>query len=198
VEDFSCTLDILYGGLGISKVKFWSKKAKLISAVFFFLLFFVIKTLDPDWIRIRIRIGSGSVFGSGFTWNAGSGSMNPDPQHWIRFIYVWNLHECRLHLGKTSGEGRVANRRIMQQIPVEGCSKKCWNFWIASVRLYFLWGPRPTPSWPRTLPVLTGLSSSLAFSWIGVGYLRLDFFILNYKIWINIILLQSYVTRAQL
>jgi hypothetical protein len=64
-QGFACSLDVLfYGGLGISKLQFLSKKVlQKISAVFFFLKFF--------------RIGSGSesleMLDSG-----------PDPQHWFK------------------------------------------------------------------------------------------------------------------
>jgi hypothetical protein len=52
-EGFFCSLDVLYGGIGIGKLQVFIKvflpvnKKKV-----------VIKTLDPDWIRIRIRIGT--------------------------------------------------------------------------------------------------------------------------------------------
>ncbi len=55
-EGFFCNLDMLYGGLGIGKLQFLIKKIFFFSAVIFF-QFLVIKALDPDWIRIRIRIG---------------------------------------------------------------------------------------------------------------------------------------------
>jgi hypothetical protein len=53
-EGFSCSLGILYGGLGISNSQFFSKKGKffLITVNVFQLL--VIKTLDSDWIWFRI------------------------------------------------------------------------------------------------------------------------------------------------
>ena len=55
-EGFFYNLDILYGGLGIGKLKFLiKKKLKKFSAVIFF-QFLVIKALDPYWIRIRIGI----------------------------------------------------------------------------------------------------------------------------------------------
>jgi hypothetical protein len=47
-EGFFSNLDVLYGGVCIGKLKF------LIPKIFIF-QFFVIKTLDPDWIRIRIK-----------------------------------------------------------------------------------------------------------------------------------------------
>jgi hypothetical protein len=47
-ESFSCGLDVLYRGLGISKLQFFiNKKEKKISVVFFFSYLLVIKTLDP-------------------------------------------------------------------------------------------------------------------------------------------------------
>ncbi len=52
-EGFSCSLDVLNGGLGISKFQF------LIKNVFFqlyiFSQFWIIKTLNADWIRIGIQ-----------------------------------------------------------------------------------------------------------------------------------------------
>ncbi len=52
------TMDILYGGLGISKLQFLiKKKFNFFFQLFFFFQFLVIKALDPDPIRIRIRIG---------------------------------------------------------------------------------------------------------------------------------------------
>ncbi len=51
-EGFSCSLDVPYGGLGISKLHFLIKKRrKKISAVFFS-SFLVIITLDPDSLKI--------------------------------------------------------------------------------------------------------------------------------------------------
>jgi hypothetical protein len=51
---FFCNLDVLYGGLGIGKLQILTKKFIFSSRKFF--LFLVIKTLDPDWIRIWIGI----------------------------------------------------------------------------------------------------------------------------------------------
>ncbi len=72
-ESFSCSLDVLYEILGISKLQFFQKDIeKNFSCIF--IQFLVIKTPDPDsepnadpepdadpdsvkcWIRIRIRI----------------------------------------------------------------------------------------------------------------------------------------------
>jgi hypothetical protein len=48
-EGFSCSL-------GISKLQFLIKKRYKLISVVIFLQFLVIKTLDPDWIRIRIDL----------------------------------------------------------------------------------------------------------------------------------------------
>jgi hypothetical protein len=56
-EGFFCNLDILYGGLGIGKLQFLIKKNIIFFSAVIFLQFLVIKALDPDWIRICIRIG---------------------------------------------------------------------------------------------------------------------------------------------
>jgi hypothetical protein len=73
-EGFSCSLGVLYRGLGISKLQFLFKKYNFFSFKYF--QFFVNKTLDPElgpdlqlekmldpdpqsekcWIRIRFRI----------------------------------------------------------------------------------------------------------------------------------------------
>ncbi len=47
-EGFYCSLDVLYGGIGRSKLQFLKKKIHFFSAVNFFSLFLVIKTLDPE------------------------------------------------------------------------------------------------------------------------------------------------------
>ncbi len=70
-EGFSCSLDVVYGGLGISKLPFLIKKEKKISDVFF-LQFLVIKTLDPDSLEMLDPDPYPNP-----------DSMNPpDPQHW--------------------------------------------------------------------------------------------------------------------
>ncbi len=56
-QGFSCGLDILYGGLEISKLQYFfdqKNNKKIFSYKFFPIL--VIKTLNPDCIRIRIGI----------------------------------------------------------------------------------------------------------------------------------------------
>jgi hypothetical protein len=48
-EGFSCSLDVLYEGLEISKLQFLIKEKYLKNLLaVFFLQFLVIKTLDPD------------------------------------------------------------------------------------------------------------------------------------------------------
>ncbi len=55
-DGFYCSLDVLYGDLGIAKLQLLIKKIKNLKFsnvnVFQFL---VIKKLDPDWIRIGIK-----------------------------------------------------------------------------------------------------------------------------------------------
>jgi hypothetical protein len=46
-EGFSCSLDVLYGGLGISELQF--------QLYFFLLKFLFVKILDLDWIRIHLK-----------------------------------------------------------------------------------------------------------------------------------------------
>jgi hypothetical protein len=50
-EDFSCSLDVLYGGLGISKLQL--EKLKL-NNFFIFFKYLVIKTLDLDPHRLKM------------------------------------------------------------------------------------------------------------------------------------------------
>jgi hypothetical protein len=52
-EDFFCSFDVLYGGLGMGKTQFLKKP--IFSAVNFY-QFLAIKALDPDWIRVRTGI----------------------------------------------------------------------------------------------------------------------------------------------
>jgi hypothetical protein len=70
-EGFFCNLDIRYGGLGIGKLLFLIKKKKFSAIIFF--QFFVIKALDPDWIRIRIGVQPKLP---------DPDEMNADPQPW--------------------------------------------------------------------------------------------------------------------
>jgi hypothetical protein len=69
-EGFFCNLDVIHGGLGIGKLQFLIKNFFFFSAEFFF-QFLVIKALDPDRIRIRIRIQSKML---------DPDEMNADPQ----------------------------------------------------------------------------------------------------------------------
>ena len=74
-EGFFYNLDILYGGLGIGKLQFLIKKKLNKNFTVIFFQFLVIKALDPDWIRIRIRIGI-----QHHTLDPDPGKMNTDPQ----------------------------------------------------------------------------------------------------------------------
>jgi hypothetical protein len=47
-ESFSCSLGVLYRGLGISKLEFLIKKITYNFSALNFFLFLVIKTLDPE------------------------------------------------------------------------------------------------------------------------------------------------------
>jgi len=61
-ESFSCSLGVLYGGLGISKLHFWSRKYKLNFQLNFFFNF---RSSNPgSKSAIRKNAGSGSVSGS--------------------------------------------------------------------------------------------------------------------------------------
>jgi hypothetical protein len=70
-EGFFCNLDVLYGGLGKGKLKFLIQKF-FFQAVNLF-QFLVIKTLDPDWIRIDIQPKM---------LDPDPYQMNTDPQPW--------------------------------------------------------------------------------------------------------------------
>ncbi len=77
-EGFSYTgcMDILFGGLGKSKLQLLIKKDQIFfSTEIFFQFFLVIKTLVSDWIRIRISIQPKML-------ELDPDLMNPDPKHW--------------------------------------------------------------------------------------------------------------------
>ncbi len=70
---FFCSLDVLYGGLGIGKLYFLIKKNVIFFSVVIFFQFLVIKALNPDWIRIRIGIQPKML-------DPDPDEMNADPQ----------------------------------------------------------------------------------------------------------------------
>jgi hypothetical protein len=72
-EGFSYSLDVFYGCLGTTGRKLQFLKKKNIN-FFFSCKFFVIKTIDPDWIRIRIGVQPKML-------DPDMGSKNPDPKH---------------------------------------------------------------------------------------------------------------------
>jgi hypothetical protein len=78
-EGFFCSLDVLYGGLGIGKLQFSS--------------FLVIKTINLDWIRIRTGSwsGSGSVFCLKYWMDPDPDQMNTDPKHWLQEMFCCGL-----------------------------------------------------------------------------------------------------------
>jgi hypothetical protein len=59
-EGFFFSLDVLYRGLGISKLQFLIKKISNFFSAANYFQFFVIKTLDPDGYSAK-NAGSGSV-----------------------------------------------------------------------------------------------------------------------------------------
>ncbi len=75
-ESFSCSLNVLYGGLGISKLQFLIKKRYTkLSAVFFSSIFGhqkPVSGLDPDLYPDRDSLEM---------LDPDPNSMNPDPQH---------------------------------------------------------------------------------------------------------------------
>ncbi len=104
-EYFSCSLDVLYGGLGISIYSIFDQKnIKSFSAVNFF-LFLVTSTLDPDpdlnWQKILVpqhcvafTFSLLEFFHSFLGWRCGTVPYGictlvslrvPDPQHWLPF-----------------------------------------------------------------------------------------------------------------
>ncbi len=77
-EGFFCSLEVLYGGLGIGKLQFLIEKNKIKNfSSKLFLQFLVIKALDPDWIRFRIGIQPKMP-------DLDPYQMNTDPKH--RFV----------------------------------------------------------------------------------------------------------------
>ncbi len=90
-EGFSCSLCVLYGGLGITKLQFFlSKNIQFFSALYFFNFWsskswiqnwIRIRNQENSWIRIRIRI-----------------KINADPQPWLQHI-IPDLHFCCILIG---------------------------------------------------------------------------------------------------
>ncbi len=75
-EDSSCSLEILYGGLGISKFKFLIKKISNFFSCGIFPIFFLLK----HWIRIRIGIQPKML-------DPNPESINPDSKHWKKTMF---------------------------------------------------------------------------------------------------------------
>ncbi len=90
---FFCNLDIVYGGLGIGKLQFLIKKKFNFFQLLFFFEFLVIKALDPDWTRIRIRIGLQPQ-----PLDPDPEKMNTDPKHWYEGQFRYPLYWYRSYL----------------------------------------------------------------------------------------------------
>jgi hypothetical protein len=79
-EGFSCSLDFLYGGLGISKLLFLFPKIFIKNCSCKFFRFLVIKAPEgPD-----LDFGSGSVGIQPKMLDPYPDSMNPDRKHWVK------------------------------------------------------------------------------------------------------------------
>ncbi len=91
-EGFSCSLDVLYEGLGISKLQFLIKKRKKQIFPVFFSIFC---HQNPG-----SRLGTGSGPESGFPWNAGSGFGTGSGFIWNAGFPIswlppaWRQHPC--------------------------------------------------------------------------------------------------------
>jgi hypothetical protein len=70
-EGFSCSLDVIYKGLGKSKLQYLVKKEKKLSSVLIFFIFGH-KTLDPEPEPDFLEMLDPHVYQD-------SNSMNPDP-----------------------------------------------------------------------------------------------------------------------
>jgi hypothetical protein len=71
-EGFSCSLAVLYGGLGRSKLQFFIQKNIKISPAYFFNFW-----SSKHWIQIRTGIQPKML-------DSDPDSMNPDPKHRIK------------------------------------------------------------------------------------------------------------------
>ncbi len=72
-EGFFCSLDVPYGGLGISKLQFFILKKYIKNFRCIFFKFLVIKTQDPEPDLLEM-----------IDLDPDPDSMNPDIQHWQR------------------------------------------------------------------------------------------------------------------
>jgi hypothetical protein len=79
-EGFSCSLDVLYGGLEISKLQFFIKKNFIL---FFSCNFFPIFWSSKPWIRIRIGIQPRM--------------LDPDPKHCLSEIWYHQTTTTPVH-----------------------------------------------------------------------------------------------------
>jgi hypothetical protein len=105
-EGFSCSLGILYGGLGISKLQFLIKKIEIKFPAKNFFQFFKpwIRIRDPDpesGSAVRKNAGSGSVSRSALNQ---CGSKTLLPAHATSYSFYSAVHYC-------SGERRKPDRK---------------------------------------------------------------------------------------
>ncbi len=91
-EGFSCSLGVLYGCLGISKLQLWSKKIEIKFPAINFIFIFCHQTLDPDPGSETLPGFTSQRYGSSVAdpWHF---SVDPDPRihasdEWIR---IWIL-----------------------------------------------------------------------------------------------------------
>jgi hypothetical protein len=77
-------LDVLYGGLGISKLQFLIKKDTRKKIQLYVFKFLVIKTLDPDPYPVSLE-------NLDLAPSPDPDSINPDSQHWF-FLHTISFH----------------------------------------------------------------------------------------------------------
>jgi hypothetical protein len=99
-KGFFCNLDVLYGSQGKGNLQ-------LLIQNFFFsavilIQFLVIKSLDPDWIRIRIGIQSKML-------DPDPDEMNADPQPW--FFASGLIEPADPHSDSRSRKARMTHKR---------------------------------------------------------------------------------------
>ena len=116
-ERFSCSLGILYGGLGISKLQFLIKKIEIkFPAINFFSILghqtldlgsgSGIRIWDPEsGSAIRKNAGSGSVSGSALN-QCGSETL---PETFLNKIYLGSVNLVRIRIGVPNKDPKPPN-----------------------------------------------------------------------------------------
>jgi hypothetical protein len=95
--------DIFYGGLEIVNWNFWSIKYQIFFSAVSFIQFLVIKTLDPNWIRIWFGIKPKML-------NPDQQSSIPDPWHLVRIRILGSVPLTNGY-GCGSGSGSFSFRQ---------------------------------------------------------------------------------------